>query len=231
MDAKAHSDRRSLLDRVVNPRPRSVRPPVSAPNLRTVSPAFVALTGTVAAGKSSALAALDGLGAATVSSDAIVHELLATDELRHRLVERWGEGVAPDGEVDRSRVAQIVFRDPDELVWLESQLHPRVGERIVAWRDALDPNVRVAVVEVPLLFESGMETLFDAVLSVIAPHAVREERAAGRGLGELAGRGGRQLSDEAKAARSDFVVTNDGSLSDLEAKLAEVLPELEARGS
>jgi dephospho-CoA kinase len=196
-----------------------------------VSPAFVALTGTVAAGKSSALVALERLGAATVSSDAIVHELLGTGELRDVLVARWGDAVAPDGAVDRSRVAEIVFRDPDELAWLESQLHPRVGERIAAWREGLDPGVGVGVVEVPLLFESGMDTLFDAVLSVIAPREVREERAAGRGLGELGGRGGRQLSDEEKAARSDFVVTNDGTLAELEAKLRELLPELEARGS
>jgi dephospho-CoA kinase len=196
-----------------------------------VSPAFVALTGTVAAGKSSALAALERLGAETASSDAIVRELLATDELRDALVERWGKAVAPDGPVDRSRVAEIVFRDPDELDWLESQLHPRVGERIADWRSGLDPDLPVAVVEVPLLFESGMESLFDAVLCVIAPRPLRERRATGRGLGELDGRGGRQLTDEQKAARSDFVVTNDGSLADLEAKLAELFPELEARGS
>jgi dephospho-CoA kinase len=196
-----------------------------------VSPAFVALTGTVAAGKSSALEALERLGAVTVSSDAIVHDLLATDELRDVLVERWGDSVAPNGAVDRSRVAEIVFRDPDELEWLESQLHPRVGERIATWRERLDPHVRVAVVEVPLLFESGMAPLFDAVIAVIAPRDVREERAAGQGLGELSGRGGRQLSDDEKAARSDFVVANDGTLADLEAKLAGLLPELEAKGS
>lgn len=196
-----------------------------------MSPAFVALTGSVGAGKSSALETLERLGSETVSSDAIVHELLATAELRDLLVSRWGESVARDGLIDRSRVAEIVFRDPGELEWLESQLHPRVGERIASWREALDPDTRVAVVEVPLLFESGMESLFDAVVSVIAPRAVREERAAGRGLGELGGRGGRQLSDDEKAARSDFVVRNDGTLSDLEAKLGELLPELEARGS
>lgn len=196
-----------------------------------MSPAFVALTGSVGAGKSSALETLERLGSETVSSDAIVHELLATAELRDLLVSRWGESVARDGLIDRSRVAEIVFRDPGELEWLESQLHPRVGERIASWREALDPDTRVAVVEVPLLFESGMESLFDAVVSVIAPRAVREERAAGRGLGELGGRGGRQLPDDEKAARSDFVVRNDGTLSDLEAKLGELLPELEARGS
>lgn len=192
-----------------------------------MTPAFVGLTGTVAAGKTSALEALARLGAETISSDAIVRELLAGEELRDALVERWGAEVATDGAVDRDRVAEIVFRDRDELAWLESQLHPRVGERIASWRDELAPDVTVAVVEVPLLFESGMESLFDAVVGVVAPAEVRERRAAERGLGELAGRSGRQLSDEEKAARSDFVVTNDGSLAELEAKLAELLPELE----
>jgi dephospho-CoA kinase len=196
-----------------------------------VGQAFVALTGTVAAGKSSALEALGRLGAETVSSDAIVHELLLTDELRELLVDRWGESVARDGRVDRNRIAEIVFRDPDELEWLESQLHPRVGERIAGWREGLDSHTRFAVVEVPLLFESGMEALFDAVIAVVAPHAVRERRAAGRGLGELGGRGERQLTDDEKAARSDFVGVNDGTLADLEAKLGELLPELQARGS
>jgi dephospho-CoA kinase len=197
-----------------------------------VAPAFVALTGTVAAGKSSALDALRRLGAETISSDEIVHELLTTDELRDALVERWGQRVAPDGEVDRGRVGEIVFRDPGELEWLEAQLHPRVGERIASWRQGLAPDVRIAVVEVPLLFESRMESLFDAVVGVIAPPDVREHRAKGRGLGELGGRGGRQLSDEEKAARCDFVVSNDGSLADLEAKLADLLPKLESlRGS
>jgi dephospho-CoA kinase len=195
-----------------------------------VTPAFIGLTGTVAAGKSSALEALERLGAETISSDAIVHELLSGGELRDLLVERWGEDVAPDGPVDRSRVAELVFRDQDELGWLESQLHPRVGERIASWRSELDPDAGVAVVEVPLLFESGMESLFDGVLCVIAPRAVREQRAAGRGLGELGGRGERQLSDEQKAALSDFVVSNDGGLADLEAKLGELLPVLERLG-
>ena len=189
--------------------------------------AIIGLTGTVGAGKSSALEALGQLGAATISSDAVVHELLATDELREALVARWGDGVAPNGTLDRSRVGEVVFRDPDELAWLESQLHPRVGARIAEWRREIDPSTGVAVAEVPLLFESGIEDLFDAVLCVTAPEELRRQRAQARGLGDLEARGGRQLSDEEKAARSDFVVANDGSLTDLEARLRELLPELE----
>ena len=121
----------------------------------------VGLTGGIAAGKSEALAALDRLGAATLSADAVVHELLGTDAVRDALVERWGGDVAPGGAVDRERVATIVFRSPEELGWLERTLHPLVGERIVAWRAGLGDGPPVAVVEVPLLFESGMEDAFE----------------------------------------------------------------------
>jgi dephospho-CoA kinase len=196
-----------------------------------VTPTIIGLTGTVGAGKSLALRILGDLGAATISSDEVVHKLLATEELRDALVARWGEGVATGGGLDRSRVAEIVFRDQDELAWLESQLHPRVGGRIAEWRSALAPGARLGVVEVPLLFESGMEDLFDAVLCVTASRERRERRAAERGLGELEGRGGRQLSEQEKVARSDFVVANEGTPAELEAKLEGLLPELEASGA
>jgi dephospho-CoA kinase len=193
-----------------------------------VPPAVIGLTGSVSAGKSAALEALGRLGAATISSDAIVHDLLAGEEMRDALVARWGAEVAPDGSLDRSRVGQIVFRDSDELAWLESQLHPRVGRAIAEWREGLDGEVEIAVVEVPLLFESGMEEAFDAVLAVTAPRDARAERAAARGLGELEGREARLLPEEDKAARSDFVVVNDGTVADLEAKLEALLPELKS---
>ena len=191
-------------------------------------PAVIGLTGSVSAGKSAALEALARLGAATISSDAVVHDLLATDEMRDVLAERWGAEVAPEGRLDRSRVAEIVFRDSDELSWLESQLHPRVGQAIAEWREGLDHDAELAVVEVPLLFESGMEEGFDAVLAVTAPLEVRAERAAGKGLGELEGRESRLMPEAEKAARSDFVVANDGTVADLEAKLEALLPELKS---
>lgn len=189
---------------------------------------FIGLTGSVGAGKSEVLAALERLGAATISSDAIVHELLTGDELRDALVERWGEEVAPGGTVDRAKVAEVVFRDPDERAWLESQLHPRVGARIVEWREGLGSDAKVAAVEVPLLFEAGMEPAFDAVICVVAPLEIRAKRASDRGLGEVEGREAGQLPEAEKAARSDFVVTNDGTLEALEAKLEALIPDLKS---
>ena len=191
-------------------------------------PALIGLTGAIAAGKSEALAALGRLGAATLSSDAVVHELLGEDEVRERLVERWGKEFAPSGRVDRNRVGALVFEQPEELRWLESILHPLVGERITLWVVGLPPHTSVAVVEVPLLFETGMEDEFEATICVVADDRVRAARAGTRGIELLDGRSGRQLSQAEKAARATFVVRNDGSLADLEAGLAELWPRLEA---
>jgi dephospho-CoA kinase len=192
-----------------------------------VSTRFIGLTGAIASGKSEALAALERLGAATLSSDRVVHDLLASERVRDLLVGRWGANVAPDGEVDRGRVSAIVFDQPEELDWLEATLHPLVGEEIAAWRDALGDDTSVAVVEVPLLFETELDGAFDATISVIATDEVRAERAGARGTLDLSRRSQRQLSQDEKAARATYVVANNGSLEDLEAALATLLADIE----
>jgi dephospho-CoA kinase len=194
---------------------------------------FIGLTGGIGSGKSEALAAFGRLGAATLSSDAVVHDLLGTDEMRDLLVERWGDAVLAGTDVDRGAVAQIVFNQPDELRWLEQSIFPRVGERIAAWRTSLeaDRKASVAVVEVPLLFEAGIEGAFDATVAVVAEESVRAGRAAGRGHEGVVGRAGRQLSQEEKAGRADHVIRNDGSLEDLEGAVSELLRRLEQQAA
>jgi len=191
---------------------------------------LVGLTGGLGAGKSEALRALRELGAATLSTDAVVHELLATDELRGVVVERLGPGVAPGGTLDRSRIADRVFGDEEARAWLESVLWPRVGKRVAEWKaevDATEPPPRAAVVEVPLLFESGMERVFDSTIAVVSDEAVRERRAVARGHASLAERAGRQLSQEQKAGRADFTIRNDGTLDELKQALSMVLAKLD----
>jgi dephospho-CoA kinase len=192
---------------------------------------FVGLTGGIGSGKSEALAAFERLGVPTLSTDAVVHELLGTEEVRRLLHERWGDRVLADGEVDRAAVATIVFEHPEELSWLEGTLFPRVGERMMAWRAGLEAGHDVAVVEVPLLFEAGIDPAFDATVAVVADEGVRAERAEGRGHEGLEGRGSRQLSQDEKARRADYVIRNDGTISDLEAAVGEVLAALRARVS
>jgi dephospho-CoA kinase len=191
---------------------------------------FVGLTGGIGAGKSTALAALERLGAATLSTDAVVHELYGSDELRDQVVTRFGPGVAPGGTVDRAALAERAFATPEDRAWLEGLLWPRVGTRIAAWRQGLRsvlPPPRAAVVEVPLLFEAGMQDAFDATIAVITAEPLRNERALSRGHRALDERAARQLSQDEKAARSTHVVVNDGSVEQLQQRLSSVLDMLD----
>jgi dephospho-CoA kinase len=190
------------------------------------APPFIGLTGAIAAGKSEALSAFARLGAATLSTDQLAHELLDDPEMRSRLSARWGEEVVVDSRVDRDRVGKIVFESPDELSWLESVLHPLVGIRVAEWRAQLPAGTPLAVVEVPLLFETGLEAAFDATVSVIAPDATRARRAGERGTELLEGRSDRQLSQEEKAARATHVIRNEGSLEELERQIESLIPAL-----
>ncbi len=191
-------------------------------------PLTIGLTGGIAAGKSEALAAFGRLGAETISSDAVVHELLEGEPLLSRLVERWGEEVALGGKVDRERIGSIVFADTDELKWLEGQIHPLVGERIGAWLASLPEEADVAVVEVPLLFETGMEGVFGTTVAVVTSDAVRAERARARGHALVDEREARQLAQAEKASRAAHVVENDGSVEDLERELSALVEKLRA---
>jgi dephospho-CoA kinase len=191
-------------------------------------PLTIGLTGGIAAGKSEALAAFGRLGAATLSSDAVVHDLLEGEPLRSELTERWGPEVAPPGApTDRGRIGGIVFADPGELTWLESRIHPAVGAATAAWIAALPTDTGFAVIEVPLLFEGGREKVFDTTLSIVAAEDVRRERAAARGHALVDAREARQLTQEEKADRAEHVVVNDGSVADLEAALSALLAKLQ----
>lgn len=190
---------------------------------------FVGLTGGLGAGKSTALAALARLGAATLSTDAVVHDLYATDEVRDAVVARWGADVAPNGVVDRPAVARHAFADPAERAWLEGLLWPLVGARVAAFREAAlaaDPPPAAAVVETPLLFEAGLDGLYDATVAVVADEPVRAQRAAARGHAAVDERAARQLTQDEKAQRATFVVANSGTVEDLERQLADVLGTL-----
>jgi dephospho-CoA kinase len=191
-----------------------------------MAPLKIGLTGGIAAGKSEALRAFGRLGAATLSSDAVVHELLEGEPLRGRLEERWGPEVVVDGTLNRAKIGEIVFADPEELTWLEQQIHPLVQQRTAEWLLSLPDETEVAVVEVPLLFEVGGDRPFDATVAVVAADELRRERAAARGHALVDEREARQLTQPEKAERADHVVENDGSVEDLEQALSALLAKL-----
>ena len=191
---------------------------------------FVGLTGGIGAGKSTALDALERLGAAVLSTDRVVHELYQDTEVQAAVAERFGPEVLRDGAVDRPALARLAFATEDGRAWLEQLLWPRVGERMVAWRQGLRsgaPTPRAAVVEVPLLFESGMDHGFDATIAVIADEEVRHARASARGHEALDERGARQLSQQEKSLRATYSVRNDGTVLELERKLSAILDMLQ----
>ncbi len=187
----------------------------------------VAITGGIGAGKSAALAAFRAQGAATVSSDEIVHHLLRTDQdVRTALVERFGERIlGEDGAPDREKIAAIVFADQESLAFLEALLHPLVSREYLSWREQLgrlDDPPAVCVTEVPLLFESGAESRFDRIVVITAPRQLREQRR----HAPLDNRDDRLLDDRTKVARADFHYVNTGTFEDLEAWVAGVMSEL-----
>ncbi|MBA3808007.1 MAG: dephospho-CoA kinase [Solirubrobacterales bacterium] len=194
-----------------------------------MAPPFLGLTGGLGAGKSTALAALERLGAEVLSTDAVVHELYEGAQLRDAVVARFGEDVAPGGVVDRAALARRAFAEERDRAWLEGLIWPLVGARVASWLEdarAREPQPRAAVVETPLLFEAGMEGIYDATIAIVADEDVRRSRAASRGHAVVEERASRQLSQEEKARRATFVVHNDGSEQQLELELSAILEKL-----
>ena len=190
-------------------------------------PLAVALTGGVGAGKSEALRLFKDLGAATLSSDEIVHELLRSDEgVRARLEDRFGPGVVTrEGVIDRAVLGRLVFKNPEGLYYLESVLHPRVirEQRLFREQLAASPEAPpICVIEVPLLYEVRGEGRYDKVVVITAPEKLRRARS----IVATEDREGRLLPDTEKVKRADFSFKNIGSLEELDEFVASVMHEL-----
>ncbi len=192
---------------------------------------WIGLTGGIGAGKSTALAALERLGAVTLSTDTVVHELYESPDIQDAVAARFGPGIVRDGRVNRRALARAAFGTDEGRGWLERLLWPRVGERVAAFRqeaNAASPPPRAAVVEVPLLFESGVDHGFDATVAVIADETIRGQRAAGRDHEALSERAARQLSQQEKSQRATYTVVNDGTERELQDQLSAILDMLPA---
>jgi dephospho-CoA kinase len=190
------------------------------------------VTGGIGSGKSEALAAFAACGAATLSSDQVVHDLYGDPAVRAAVAERFGpEVLAPGGGVDRAALGGRAFAEEGGLAFLEGLLHPRIERRRAAWiaeQSARRPAPPLLVCEVPLLFEAGLEGRFDAALLVTAPDEVRRRRVEARGQ-DFEARSARQLPEDEKAARADRVLVNDAGLDALRGWVADRFAEYAGR--
>jgi dephospho-CoA kinase len=177
---------------------------------------LVGLTGAAVSGKSAALGFFSAAGAFCISTDALAKEVLTSGACYNRILEKFGPRVfLKDGSIARKRLAEEVFSDKAKRKRLEHILHPEILKKTLSL--IKKSHEMMIVVEVPLLFETGLEGCFDLTICVDAPGKLRMRRAARRGWspGEMKARGAAQLPAEKKAARSDIVMANDGSLKDL----------------
>jgi dephospho-CoA kinase len=180
----------------------------------------VAVTGGIGTGKSVVLSQLAACGAAVVDADALVHDALragapAVAEIRKRFGE---EVVTADGDVDRARLGTIVFGDGQARRDLEAVLHPAVYRAIEAWMRAREvEGARVAVAEIPLLYETGHEGDFDCVVVTACDGEEQVRRAMGRsGMSDADARLriAAQWPLPEKARRADFVIRTDGTVEE-----------------
>ena len=176
----------------------------------------IGLTGTVAAGKSAVGDLFESWGASRIDADRLARQAVAhgTDGLR-RVVDRFGDGVLdPSGELDRARLRAIVFGDDQARADLEAVVHEEVRRLRAEWVETRRAaGAEVLVEEIPLLFETGLEEAYDAIVAVDAPVATRRERAAasrGWSAEEFDAIDGAQLRPEVKRESADHVIWNDG---------------------
>jgi dephospho-CoA kinase len=182
----------------------------------------VGLTGGIGAGKTTALRFFADAGALTLSADEVVHELYSRDDVRRTLVDYFGDGVLDShGFVDRRGLAEAVRGRPERLRRLEAVIHPLVGKEMTQFvREA--PAGSVVVCEVPLLFETEMDGLFDLVITIEAGAEERRRRSVHDFDLDLFGEfEALQASSERRVAGSDFIFFNDGEVEHLRAFVRE----------
>jgi dephospho-CoA kinase len=186
----------------------------------------IGLTGSIGMGKSTVAAMFEALGAPVWSADAAVHRLYEKGGAASGPIAAAFPGAVKDGAVDRDRLGEKVLGDAEALRRLEAIVHPLAAQdRRKFIEDAAKAGAEAAVFDIPLLFETGGEKTFDAVVVVSAPEDVQRARVLARpGMTEekLAAILAEQTPDAEKRKRADFVVRTGGPLEDTRAEVADV---------
>lgn len=192
---------------------------------------LIGLTGSIGMGKSTIAARFRALGVPVCDADAEVHRLYEGAAVAP--IEAAFPGTTAGGKVDRERLAQSVLKDPAALARLEAIVHPLVFAAERAWlRDAAAQGADMAVLEVPLLLETGGDARVDVVVVASAPPEAQRQRVlerAGMTPEKLDQVLARQLSDAEKRARADFVVDTGGSFADTDEQVDKIVESLRGR--
>jgi dephospho-CoA kinase len=186
----------------------------------------IAITGSLASGKSTVGRILQEYGAYVVDADEIVHSLLSPNTpIGRKIIELLGSEIVTGNQIDRKKISEIVFSDEQKLKSLEKILHPAVKQEIASRFERVknNPSYKFFAAEVPLLFEAGMEKDFDAVIAVIANEAVAKTRSKSSHFAE---KQARQIPSIDKASLADFVIYNNGSINDLRSSIAQIVDRL-----
>ena len=197
----------------------------------------IGLTGNIAAGKSSVARHFAEWGATLIDADALARKAVAPGTPALRAIKaRWGAAVlGSDGALDRAALRRIVFADAAERGALDAMVHPEVARlRAAAVGAARAREEKVVVCDIPLLFEAGLTDTVDAIVLVDAPRAVRLHRLMrDRGLGdaEAAAMIDAQWPSEPKRARADWIIENDGTTAELEARARTVFSAVTTRAA
>lgn len=192
----------------------------------------VALTGGIATGKSFCLAELAALGVPTIDADRLAHDAIAPGTPGHAaVVARFGAAVlGPSGEVDRPALGRLVFGDPRARRDLEAIIHPGVYRAVERWFAELgDAGEPLGIADIPLLYETGREIDFDAVIVAACPPSMQLERLMARnGLSqeEASLRLAAQMPIGEKTTRADHVIDTSGTYDETRAQVSRVLREL-----
>lgn len=196
---------------------------------------IIGLTGSIGAGKTEVARILASLGCFVVHSDDLARESLRDPTIKRRIIDEWGGAIVDPatGEIDRSLLAHIVFRDPAQRRTLESITHPWIEARRRELFAAAPANALALVIDAPLLIEAGVDEQCDAVILVDADRSLRLARLrASRGWdeAELARREQSQLPLDQKRKRADDVIINNGDLAGLRDQVQTVLNRILGRG-
>jgi dephospho-CoA kinase len=192
---------------------------------------YIGLSGGIGSGKSTVAKILSELGAVVIDADAIAKEVLETGQVGYEnVIHNFGDSVLdPTGNIDRKKLAELVFQDETKLAKLESIVHPAVVSRVTQIRESL-PDSAIVVYDTPLLIEKGLQDQFDTVLIVLADLESRRERLLSRGLllKDIDARIANQATDEQRKAVADVLIVNDGTMQELKENVTNVWQQLSA---